>query len=113
MKLWSLQCPDALHCDFGSCLFSVLLELSRRQKSGLRDVNRTYRIENYQLVQPILEHALATLHVDLNEDQMELFASNEQHVMQLYCSRYLNNTYRFYWRSMELCYANLPFSELV
>ena len=33
-------------------------------------------------------------------------------MMQLYCSRYLNNAYRFYWRSMGLCYANPPFSQL-
>ena len=32
--------------------------------------------------------------------------------MQLYCSRYLNNAYRFYWRSLGLCYANPPFSLL-
>ena len=32
--------------------------------------------------------------------------------MQLYCLRYLNNAYRFYWRSMGLCYANPPFCEL-
>ena len=50
--------------------------------------------------------------VDLNEVQVELFASKEQHMMQLYCSRYLNNAYRFYWRSMGLCYANPPFSQL-
>ena len=25
-------------------------------------------------------------------------------MMQLYCSRYLNNAYCFYWRSMRLCY---------
>ena len=33
-------------------------------------------------------------------------------MMQLYCSRYLNNAYRFYWRSMGLCYANPLFSQL-
>ena len=43
---------------------------------------------------------------------MELFASKEQHMMRLYCLRYLNNAYRFYWRSMGLCYANPPFSQL-
>ena len=32
--------------------------------------------------------------------------------MQLYCSRYLNSAYRFCWRSMELCYANPPLSQL-
>ena len=30
---------------------------------------------------------------------------------QLYCSRYLNNAYHFYWRSMGLCYANPQFSQ--
>ena len=48
--------------------------------------------------------------VDLNEVQVELFASKEQHMMQPYCLRYLNNAYRFCWRSMGLCYANSPFS---
>ena len=33
-------------------------------------------------------------------------------MMQLYCSRYLNNAYRFYWRLMRLCYPNPPFSQL-
>ena len=55
---------------------------------------------------------MAALQVDLNEFQVEFFASKEQHIMQLYCSRYLNNAYRFYWRSMGLCYANPRFSPL-
>ena len=76
------------------------------------NVNDSYGIENYLLVRPSLENGLAALHVDLNEVQLELFASKEHHMMQLYCSRYLNNTYRFYWRSMRLCYANPPFSQL-
>ena len=50
--------------------------------------------------------------VDLNEVQVELFASKEQHMMQLYCSQYLNNADRFYKRLMGLCYANSPFSQL-
>ena len=32
--------------------------------------------------------------------------------MQLDCSRYLNNAYCFYWKSMGLCHANPPFSQL-
>ena len=59
-------------------------------------MNRGYRIENYQLVRPVLENGLAALQVDLNEVQVESFASKEQHMMQLYCSRYLNIAYRFY-----------------
>ena len=98
VKLLSLQRPYAPHCDFGSGLFSVPWELSGRKESGLRYVNRSYRTENYQLVRPVLENGLAALQVDLNEDQVELFVSKEQHMMLLYCSRYLNNAYCFYWR---------------
>ena len=112
VKLSSLQRPYALHCDLGSGLFSVPLELSGRKKSGLRYVNRSDRTESYQLVRFVLENGLAALQVDLNEVQVELFASSEQHMMQLYCPWYLNNTYRFYLKSMGLCYANPPFSQL-
>ena len=78
----------------------------------MRYVNRSYRTENYQLVRPVLENGLTALQVDLNEVQVELLASNEQHMMQLYCLPYLNNAYRLYWKSMRLCYFNPPFSQL-
>ena len=71
-------------------------------------MNRSYCTENYQLMRPVLENGLAAPQVDLNEVQVELLASKEQHMIQLYCSRYLNNVYRFYWKSMGLCYANPP-----
>ena len=43
---------------------------------------------------------------------MELFASQQQHIMQLYCSKQLNNAFHFFWKAMRLAYANLPFSLL-
>ena len=49
-------------------------------------MNRSYRTENYQLVQPVLENGLAALQVDLNEVKVESFASKEQHMMQLNCA---------------------------
>ena len=108
VKLLALQQPYALQCDFGSGLFSVHLELSGRRESGLRYVNRSYRNENYQLIQPVLENGLAALQVHLNEVQVESFASKDQHMMQLDCSRYLNNAYRFYWRPIGLCRTSPP-----
>ena len=42
VKLLSLQCPHAVHCNFGSGLFSVPLKLSGPKDSGLRYVNRSY-----------------------------------------------------------------------
>ena len=71
-------------------------------------MKQSYQTENYQLVRPVLENRLAALQVDLNEVRGESFASKEQHMMQLYCWWYLNNAYRFYRRSMGLCYANPP-----
>ena len=43
---------------------------------------------------------------------MELFASQQQHIMQLYCSKHLNNAFRFFWKAMGVVYANPPFSLL-
>ena len=111
VKLLSLQRPYAIHCDFGSGLFSVLLELSGRKESGLRYVNQSFQTGNYTLVRPVLEDGLAALQVDPNEVQVELFANKEQHMMQLYCSGYLNNAYRFYWKSMASCFADPPSSQ--
>ena len=43
---------------------------------------------------------------------MELFASKQQHNMQLYFLRHLNNAFRFFWKAMGLAYANPPCSLL-
>ena len=113
VKMLSLQRLYSLHCDFGSGLFSVPLELSERKESRLRYAAKTnYRTENYQLARHVLENGLAALQVSLDEIQVELFASQQQHIMQLYCSKHLNNAFRFFWKTMGLAYANPPFSLL-
>ena len=113
VKTLSLQRPYSVHCDFGSGLFSVPLELSGRKASGLRYAAKTnYRTENYQLARHVLENGLAALQVTLDEIQVELFASQQQCIMQLYCSKHLNNAFRFFWKAMGLAYANPPFSLL-
>ena len=113
VKMLSLQRPYSLHWDFGSGLFSVPLELSGQKESGLRYASKTnYRTENYQFARHVLENGLAALQVSLDEIQVELFASQQQHIMQLYCSKQLNNAFRFSWKAMGLAYANPPFSLL-
>ena len=113
VKMLSLQCPYSLHCDFGSGLFPVPLELSGQEESGLRYASKTnYRTENYQLARHVLENGLAALQVNLDEIQVESFASQQQHTMQLYCLKQLNNAFRFFWKAMGLAYANPPFSLL-
>ena len=113
VKRLSLQRPYSLHCDFDSGLFSVPLEVLGRNESGLRYASKTnYRTENYKLARHALENELAALQVNLDEIQVELFASQKQHIMQLYCSKHLNNAFRFLWKAMGLAYANPPFSLL-
>ena len=103
VKMLSLQRRYSLHCDFGSGLFSVPLELSGQKESGLRYAAKTnYRTENYQLARHVLENGLAALQVTLDEIQVELFTSQQQHIMQLYCWKHLNNAFRFFWKAMGL-----------
>ena len=113
VKMLSLHRPYSVHCDFGSGLYSVPLELSGRKESWLRCAAKTnYRTENYQLARHVLENGLAALQVSVDEIQVELFASQQQHIMQLYCSKHLNKAFRFLWKAMGLAYANPPFSLL-
>ena len=59
VKVLSSQAPYALHCDLGSGLFSVPLELSGRKESDVRYAKPSYRTENYPFVRPVLENGLA------------------------------------------------------
>ena len=43
---------------------------------------------------------------------VELFASDKQHVLDLYCSKGKICCYKFYWRSFGTAYQNPMFSEL-
>ena len=113
VKMLSLQRPYSLHCDFGSGLFSVPFQLSGRKESGLRYAAKTnYRTENYQLARHVPENGLAALQVTLDETHVELFASQQQHIMQLYCSKHLNNAFRLFCKAMGLAYANSALSLL-
>ena len=113
VKMLSLRRPYSLHCNFGSGLFSVRLELSLRKESGLRYASKTnYRTGIYHFARHVLENGLAALQVNLDEIQVELFASRQQHIMQLYCSKHLNTAFRFFCKAMGLAYANPPFSLL-
>ena len=84
VKMLSPQRPYSLQCDFGSGHFSVSLELSAQKESQLRYAAKNkYRTENYELVRQVLGNELAALQVSLDEIQVGLFASQQQHIMQL------------------------------
>ena len=83
VKMLSLQRPYSMHCNYASWLCSVPLELLGRKESGLRYASKTnYRTETYQLARHVLENGVAALHGNLDEIQVELFASQQQHFMQ-------------------------------
>ena len=89
------------------------MELSGRKESGLHYAAKTnYRTENYQLARHVLENGLAALQASLDEIQVELFASQQQHIMQFYCSKHMNNAFCFFWKALGLACANPPFSLL-
>ena len=71
-----------------------------------------YHTENYQLARHVLENGMAALHMCLDDIQVELFANEHQHFMQLFCSKHLNNAFRFFWKPMGPAYGNPPFSLL-
>ena len=97
VKVLSLQHPYSLHCNFGSGLFSVPLQLSGRKESGLCYATKIYyRTENYQLAGHVLENGLAAFQVTLDEIQVELFATQQQHIKQMYCSKHLKNAFHFF-----------------
>ena len=108
-----LKRPYALHCDLGPDLFRLPLELSGGTESRLRyAATSSYRTENYQLARHVLESGLAALQVSLDDIQVESFASQHQHFMQLFCSKDMNDAFCFFWKAMGLAYATPPFCLL-
>ena len=97
-----------------SCIIKGGIPSSRRYlPTYLRYASKTnYCTENYQLARHVLENGLAALQVNLDEIQVELFASQQQHIMQLYRSKQLNNAFCLFRKAMGLAYANPPFSLL-
>ena len=67
---------------------------------------------DYQLFGEVLDHSLKELGYSREDLSMELFASDKQHVLDLYCSRGKNCCYKFYWPSFGMAYGNPSFSEL-
>ena len=68
--------------------------------------------EDYQLLGEVLDKGLKELGYSREDLGVELFASDKQHVLDLYCSKGKNCSYKFYWPSFGMAYGNPRFSEL-
>ena len=54
------------------------------------------KTEDYQLLGYVLHQGLRELGYSRDDLNVELFASNKQHVLDLYCSKGKNCCYKFY-----------------
>ena len=70
------------------------------------------KTEGYQLLGEVLDQGLKELGYSREDLNVELFASDKQHVLDTYCSKGKNCSYKFYWPSFGMAYGNPRFSEL-
>ena len=90
----TLQAPYVLQVDHGDGWDSVPLEQSEHTSSYLRVCKRepstmmvASKTEDYQLLGDVLDQSLRELGYSLEDLNVELFASDNQHVLDLYCSK--------------------------
>ena len=115
----NLQAPYVLQVDHGDSWESVPLEQSEHTSSYLR-VCKTEpstmmvacKTEDNQLRGDVLDQGRRGLGYSREDLNVELFASDKQHVLDLYCSKGKDCCYKFYWPSFRMAYRNPRFSEL-
>ena len=115
----TLQAPYVLQVDHGDGWESVPLEQSEHTSSYLMVCKKepstmmvTSQTHDYQLLGDVLDQGLKELEYSQEDLNVEHFASDKQHDLDLYCSKGKNCCYKFYWPSFGMAYGNPKFSEL-
>ena len=115
----TLQASYVLQVDHGDGWESVPLEQSEHTSSYLRVCKRepstmmvASKTEDYQVLGDVLDQGLRELGYSREDLNVELFASDKQPVLDLYCSKWKTCCYKFYWPSLGMAYGNPRFSEL-
>ena len=115
----TLQAPYVLQVNHGDGWESVPLEQSEHTSGYLRVCKRepstmmvASKTEDYELLGDVLDQGLRELGYSWKNLNVELVASDKQHVLDLYCSKGINCCYKFYWPSFGMAYENPRFSEL-
>ena len=97
----------------------VPLEQSEQTSSYLRVCKKNpsanavaSKTEDYQLLGGVLDQGPKELGYSREDPNVGLFASDKQHVLDLYCSKGSNCCYKIYWPSFGMAYRNPKFSEL-
>ena len=114
-----VQAPYVLHVDHGDGREAVPLDQSEHTSSYLSVCEKkpsaimfASKAEYYQLLGGVLEQGVKALGYLTKDQNVELFASDTQHILDLYCSTGQNCLYQFYWLSFAMAYVNHRFSEL-
>ena len=109
----TLQALHVLQVDHGDAGESVPLEQSEHTSSYLRVCKKerstmmaASKTEDYQLLGDVLDQGLKELAYSGEGLNAELFPSDKQHVLDLYCSRGENCCYKFCWPSFGMAYEN-------
>ena len=115
----TLQAPYLLYVDHGNCKESVPQEQSEYTSSYLGGSKEkpssmmvASKTEDYQLLGEVLERGLKELGYSREDLSVELFASDKQHVLDLYCSKGKKLQLKLYWPSFGMAYGYPRFSEL-
>ena len=114
----TLQALYLLYVDHGSGRESVPLAQSEHTSSCLRvskeepwNTKAASETKDYQLLGDVLDQGLKELGYSRKDLSVELFASDKQYVLDLYCSKAKNCSYKFHWPSFGMAYGNPRFSE--
>ena len=115
----TLQAPYVFRVDHGDGRESVPLEQSKHTSSYLRVCNKepspmmvASKTDDYQLPGGVLDQGLKELGCSREDLNVELFTSDRQHVLDLYCSKEQNYRYKLYWPSFGVAYWNHRLSGL-
>ena len=70
------------------------------------------KTQDYQLLRGVPDQGPKELGYSREELNEKLFASDKQHILDLYCSKAQNCCYKFYWPTFGMAYRNPRFREL-
>ena len=105
-----VSCQHVDHGDAGESVpleqyehTSSYLRVCKTEPSAMIVVSKT---EDYQLLGYVLDQGLKEFGYSREDLNVELFPSDKQHILDLYCNKGQNCCYKFYWPSFEMAYGN-------
>ena len=108
----TLQAPYVLQVDHGDRWESVPLEQPEHTSSHLRLCKKepstmivASKTDEYQLLWDVFDQCVKEFGYSREDLNVELFASDKQHVLDLYCSKGKNCCYKFYWPFFLMAYG--------